>query len=223
MKTILIFLTLCFSIAVARADLVMELNFDSMKLKLIVKIKRDKVRYYIGGYGYMSRIVDLKTGENLLLDDMSKRITNPPPLFGDTNAIAKIAWPKFEDTGKVEMLSGYETEIYKWTNSDDTTETLWMAKDYPNFEQIKKDLSKLDNMNDKRFLPEFNSLSGMPLKLLITYKDNRSDMLLLLSAKEESIDDSVFEAPKDYHFYSTNAPIANTNHIISATNEPPVK
>jgi len=40
---------------------------------------------------------------------------------------------------------------------------------------------------------------------------------------EEPIDDSVFEAPKDYHFYSTNAPAANTNQVISATNEPPVK
>jgi hypothetical protein len=67
----------------------------------------------------------------------------------------------------------------------------------------------------------------MPLKLLIPHNDadtNRADVLTLLSAKEESIDDTNFDLPKDYHFYSpTNVPVANTSQVISATNEPPAK
>src|SRR5882724_10565856 len=132
MKTFLIFLTLCFSIPVARADLVMTLNFSSLKWKLIVKIKEDKVRCDIfpdGGYGYMSRIVDLKTGENFILDNVSKRIENQPKLSEDTNVAAKAEGPKFQDTGKAEILNGYEAEIYNGTNCDGILETLWVAKD----------------------------------------------------------------------------------------------
>jgi hypothetical protein len=67
----------------------------------------------------------------------------------------------------------------------------------------------------------------MPLKLLIAHNisnTNGIDMLItLLSANEDPIDDTNFEVPKDYHFYSTNAPAANTNEVISATNEPAIK
>jgi hypothetical protein len=46
----------------------------------------------------------------------------------------------------------------------------------------------------------------------------------LLSAKEESIDDSTFELPKDYHYY-TNVPSSKVSQPTPsvATNEPLVK
>ena len=74
----------------------------------------------------------------------------------------------------------------------------------------------------------------MPLKLLfiVHNNSNTNEMnmpLTLLSAKEEPIDDSTFELPKDYHSNdessatSTNAPLIDTNEADSATNEPPAK
>jgi hypothetical protein len=146
-KTICIFLALVFSIAVAQADLVMELNFTSSKIKTAVKVKGDKVCYdtFINGNNIWSLIIDLKTDDYFRLDHMQKGIVKNLPIPPDyTNAIAKATWPKLQDTGKSEILNGYEAEIYNWTNSNGVTETLWVAKNYLNYEQIKNDLAKLD-------------------------------------------------------------------------------
>lgn len=224
MKTILIFLTCFLSVGALRADLILELDFASPKIKLVVKIKEDKIRYDIlpdNGYGNISRIVDLKAGDDFILDHVPKRIANPSVFFGQTNAITKAEWPKFEDTGEIEMLNGYEAQIYKWTNSEARTETLWVAKNYPNFEQIKNDLSKLDKLNNRKWMPELSSLSGMPLKLLIAHNSdvaNGADVpFTLLSAKEESIDNSTFEPPKDYHYYGLQTAPPPTNGLLNAT------
>lgn len=205
----------------------MELNFGSPKIKLVVKVKEDKIRYDFlldSGYGNISRIVDPKTGDGFILDHVPKRITAPSALFGQTNAVTKSGWLQFQDTGITEMLNDYEAEIYKGTNSDGMTETLWVAKNYPDFKKIKNDLSKLDSRNDKRFMPELNSLSGMPLKLLIPHKSGvpygADATLTLLSAKEESIDDSIFGPPKDYYYYGLQSlplPIGLLN-VSTATN-----
>jgi hypothetical protein len=165
MKQILFCLVLVFTVAAAKADLVMELNFGSPKLKVIANIKDDKIRYDIlpdGGYGKTSRIADLKTGDDFNLDYPPKRI-----IRNQTNATAQIAWPNFQDTGKAENISGYEAEIYNATNSNGGIETLWVAKSFPNFEKIKNDLAKLDKLHIGNWLPKFSSLSGMPLKLAL--------------------------------------------------------
>src|ERR1700744_2114979 len=76
MKTIFILLALAFSIVAAQADLIMELSFDRMNLELIVKIKGEKARCDFcldSKYEYMSRIVNLKTGENFNSDHSLKR------------------------------------------------------------------------------------------------------------------------------------------------------
>ena len=73
-------------------------------------------------------------------------------------------------------------------------------------------------------MPELNSLSGMPLQLFIPHKSSiaygADDALTLLSAKEESIDDSIFEPPKDYPYYGLQfspLPIGLFN-VTTATN-----
>jgi hypothetical protein len=215
------------SVGALQADLIMELNFTSTKIKLVVKIKEDKIRYdflFDSGYGNISRIIDPKTGGDFILESVPKRISDPSALFGQTNAVAKTEWLKFQDADKTEMLDGYEAEIYQATNSDGVTETLWVAKNYPDFKKIKNDLSKLDSWNNKGYMPELNSLSGMPLKLFIPHKSSiaygADDTFTLLSAREESIDDSIFEPPKDYPYYGLQfspLPIGLFN-VATATN-----
>ena len=197
-------------------------------LKIVTKVKGDKIWWdgYINGNKGGSLFVDLKTGDYFNIQDWSKKIIKNSSIPTNyNNDFAKIASPEFQDTGKTEMLNGYETEIYKWTNFDGVIETLWVAKNFPNFVEMKGDLAKLDKFNDKKWILNFSSLSGMPLKLFIPDKgDTRGLTFNLLSAKEESIDDTNFDLPKDYHFYSpTNAPVPNTNAVISATNEPAIK
>ena len=212
MNQILVLLVLGFTIVAAKADLVMEINFGGPKLKFIVKIKEDKIRYDISTDGYVSssRIADLKTGDDFNLDPMPKRIIkNPSILSYQTNTAAKPKWPIFQDTGKTETVNGYEAEIYIGTNANGALETLWVAKDFPNFKKIKSDLVKLDKLDIAMWMPELNSLSGMPLKLALPFngpKGMTAQPLTLISAKEESIDASIFYAPTNYHNWSGPLP-----------------
>ena len=138
MKTILFFLMFFSGVGALQADLIMELNFTSTKIKLVVKIKEDKIRYDLlldSGYGNISRIMNPKTGDDFILEYVPKRISDPSAIFVQTNDVTKVGWPKFQDTGKTEMLNGYEAEIYQATNSDGMTETLWVAKNYPDFKK----------------------------------------------------------------------------------------
>ena len=221
-------LSLClfFSTLVSQADLVMEINTTIWKMKLVVKIKGDKVRLDAvpdGGYGSTTRITDSKTGEDIVLDHVPKRIENGLAFLSQSNTAAE--WPKLNNTGKTGILDGYETDIYNWTNSFGGIETLWVAKNYPNFNRIKSDLSKLVSQNNNKILPELKSLSGMPLKLVIL--ENRSTThaletsITLISAKEEPIEDSAFELPKNYNYYglqSASVPNNGLFNAITATN-----
>jgi hypothetical protein len=207
MKQTFIFLALVFTIVVARADLVMEFSFPFPILKgntanTIVKIKGDKIRQdsFLNGQKIFSRIADLKTGDNFILKDSKWITTNSLILPNQTNAaVEKAKWSKIQDTGKTEKVNGYEAKIYILTNLDNVTVTLWVVKNFPDFKKIKKDLVKLDKLNDEKLMPEFSSLSGMPLKLLLSSSTNRVIAIpfTLVSANEESIDDSTFELPKD--------------------------
>lgn len=206
MKSIPIFLVLVLTAVATRADLVMELNFGSPKLKVSIKIKGDKIRYDISpdnGYGTTSRIADLKTGEDFNLEHVAKRIIkNPSVTSNPTNAFAKSKWPTFQDSGKTETINGYEAAIYDGTNSDGMTETLWVAKSFPNFNKIKTDLFKLDQLEIAKWMPELSQLPGMPLKLALFLNgpNGKTPMpLTLISAKEESVDASTYNAPTNFH------------------------
>ena len=203
MKRIFALLTLVCTVATARADLVMELSSPSPfgKCDTIIKIKGDKIRQdsFLNGQKVLSRIINLKTGDDFTVGDSKQITTNSPFLVIQTNsAVVQAKWPKIQDAGKTEKVNGYEAKIYTWTNSDYFTATLWVAKNFPNFKKIKSDLAKLDKINDGKWMPKFSSLSGMPLKLLLDASFRTSAITMtLISANEESIDDSTFELPKD--------------------------
>jgi hypothetical protein len=103
---------------------------------------------------------------------------------------------------KTETVGGYEAEIYDRTNSNGGIESLWVAKSFPDFKKIKHDLVKFDKLDIGNWMPEFNSLSGMPLKLALSVNGPNgmvAMLLTLISAKEESIDASTYDAPTNFH------------------------
>jgi Domain of unknown function (DUF4412) len=113
-----------------------------------------------------------------------------------TNAITIDA---ITDTGKTEMVNGYDAKIYSYTNSA-AGYTLWIAKDFPNLETIKADLAKRDRLREVTHNGFFH-LSTLPGMLLKYRADNMpaNAPSLQVIVNEEPIDDSVFEVPKDYH------------------------
>jgi hypothetical protein len=196
-RLITIFLSVTFTATFLRADVVVELKVplgEQLTNETLIKIKDNKIREDISGNEsiQMSRITDLTTRNVFDLSPKDKKVKH-----GFYSARIPDEWPQFQDTGKTETIDGHEAKIYVGTNEDEFV-TLWVAKDFPNFEKLKTDLIKLDQTQTGSLLPEFGSLSGMPLKWQRSVHGH--DMPpFTISAKEESLQPSDFEIPTGYH------------------------
>jgi hypothetical protein len=220
MKYIFSLYYLLLSIAIARADLTIAIGYSpqnstNLLIGVMDRVNGNKIRQDIFFRGTIGiKILNLDTRElfNLMPDKNvpMKTLLNQSVL---TNAIVIDA---IKDTGKTEMVNGYDAKIYSYTNSN-AGYTLWIAKDFPNFETIKADLVKRDRLREvsRNGLFHLSTLPGMLLKYRADNMPANGPALQVI-VSEEPIDESAFEAPKDYHF-------ANTNEVVSTTNEPPTK
>jgi hypothetical protein len=196
-RSISIFLSIIFTATILRADIVVELKSPLMPQhtnESVIKIKNNKIRedFSYDGLMQLSRIIDLTTSNVFDLSPKERKVKH-----GFYSARIPDEWPQFQDTGKTETIDGHEAKIYVGTNEDESV-TLWVAKDFPNFEKLKTDLIKLDQTQTGSLLPEFGSLSGMPLKWQRSVHGH--DMPpFTISAKEESLQTSDFEIPEEYH------------------------
>ncbi len=223
MKYIFSLYFILFNLTIAHADLSVEMGLtlpDSTNLwvGVVDRIKGSQCREdEIGMYANMkSHVLNLDTGEGFTLTP-DKKIAVKTVLnqSARTNAIAVDA---IKDTGMTEAVNGYDAEIYTYTSSKGNY-TLWIAKDFSNFAKIKQDLVKRDRLHTmtKSGILHLSTLPGMLLKFgNATTNAGGYNPQFHVFMKEEPIDDSVFDLPKDYHF-------ANTNETVSTTNAPPTK
>jgi hypothetical protein len=222
MKRTLAFLTLISAIVAARADFVIQqkMEGDLQNGDMTMKIKGDKISVdtAAGPMGNMSTIMDLGAGDSTTLLHQQKIAMKISPVqmqgmmqqmkgrlnSSDTNA----APPKLQDTGKTETVGGYAAEIYTWTNNNSNSGgTVWVAKNFPNYAEIKTQLDKLNKspmgQMSKGMAPDMSALPGMVVKTKAEVQGQEITMTLI-SAQEEPVDASVFEIPKDYQ--EMNAP-----------------
>ena len=215
MKQIAISLGLTFSILAARADLVLQQNVESATINgtITTQIKGNKIRVDMpsGPQGAMSTIMDLSSGDSTtLLHDQKVAMTVPGAQIkqmaenlkkaragSETNA----APPKFQDTGKTEKVGNYDAEIYTWSSPDGANQTVWVARDFPNFAKIKVQMDKLNDspvgQMSKGVAPDVNTLPGMVVKTQMEVNGQKITSTLV-SVKEDSVDASIFQTPKDY-------------------------
>jgi hypothetical protein len=219
MKYILLLYYLFLSIAIAHADLTVKIglmgqNPTNLLIGVVDRIKDNKCRedMFFEGGKIGGEILNLDTGEafNLMpAKNMPMRtILNQSVL---TNAIAVDA---IKDTGKTEMVDGYDAKIYSYTNSIGSY-TLWIAKDFPNFQTIKDDLVKRDRLREvtRNGLFHLSTLPGMLLKYRVDNMPTNAPPLQVI-VSEEPIDASVFDLPKDYTWQKPSAPVvASTNNV----------
>lgn len=216
MKRIFVLVALVFTIAAARADLVMEQKIESAMVNgtITTKIKGDKVRLDMPAtpQGAISTIMDVNTGDSITLMHGQKAVIKIPGTEirqmaenmkkARANGAATNAAPKFHDTGKTEKVGDYDTEIYTWSSPNGATQTVWVAKNFPNYAGIKVQMDKLNNspvaQMSKDTSPDVGALPGMVVKTQMEMNGQKVTSTLV-SAKEESVDASIFEAPKDYH------------------------
>jgi hypothetical protein len=227
-KRILILFGLAFSLAAARADLVLKQNIESAMMNgtVTTHIKGDKVRVDMPAtpQGAMSTIMDLNSGDSLTLLHQQKVAMKVPGAEikqmaekmkeARASALTNAPPPKFRDTGKTEKVGGYDTEIYTWLSPDGANQTVWVAKNYPNYAKIKVQMDKLNNSPvaqiSKGTAPDVSTLPGMVIKTQME-KDGQKVTSTLVSAQEESVDASIFETPKDYQEMTQPSPGAVPN------------
>ena len=216
-KRLVILIAMISTAAGARADLVMHEQADfgggSNLISITIKIHGDKVRQDVAGLGSgdMSVIKDAATGDSIVLMPRQKLFTKPGAKAKDIQSL-DAALSKPLDTGNADLVGGYNAEIYAWaadrklwSDTNGMIETLWVAKDFTNYENIKADLAKLDRANvsfpGKGMQPEISSLPGMVVKSRLIVKMGETVQtinIMLLSAKEEPVAPSNFEVPGDY-------------------------
>jgi len=214
MKFKSVFLIITFSSAAARADFVMEEHVvfaNNLNSEIVTKIHGDKIRIdkFANLPGSVYGISDVKTGDELTLMPDKKIVMRSSAVdvkemaekmkrrLGDTNAVPI----KLVDTGKSETVDGYDTEIYTWSRND-LVETMWVAKDFPDYEKIKLELAKMERSSAfssrKDREPGVSTLPGMVVKKYIVGSNGGTATITLVSAKIEPVDPSVFEVPSGY-------------------------
>jgi hypothetical protein len=215
MKRPLIVLGLAVSLAAAHADLVLQQNVESAMINGLVttQIKGDKIRVDMPAtaQGAMSTIMDLSSGDSVTLMHDQKAAMKVPGAqikqmvenMKKTRASAgtNAPPPTFLDTGKAEKVGSYTTEIYNWSSPDGANQTVWVAKNFPDYSQIKVQMDKLNNSPigqiSKGTAPDISTLPGMVVKTQMEMNGQKVTSTLV-SAKEQSVDASIFQTPQGY-------------------------
>ena len=157
----------------------------------------------------MSVIEDGNTGDSVTL--MPEQKTYTKNVNRQNTKAASVALSEPLDTGKSEKVGGYDAEIYTWSaprqywiGTNGTTEVLWIAKDFPDYDKILPYFTQYEQANESAMgngRPKASSLPGMVVKLEMTTKMPQFTQTFttkLLSAKEEPVDLAIFEVPNDY-------------------------
>jgi hypothetical protein len=178
------------------------------------RLRLDQQENTNGGYAV---IIDLDTRDSLTLlpkekkflkrsgADILKNLALDKKLFGGTNESYQVPAPAVA-TGKTETVNGYETEIYTWIGAHKLTETLWVAKGFSNYENIRRELAKLDRFNDagphRNAQPALSPLPGMVVKSELTLSGQKKTTMLV-SATVEPADATLFDLPADYSLWQS--------------------
>lgn len=212
-RRIFILSVLLFSAAALHADLVLEQQTSDTNRtqRVIIKLHDEKMRLDQSDDG-LSVIVDLRTRDSTTLlttnkmylqrygADINWKVELEKKNTGGTNEMDAMPAPAV-DTGKSETVDGYNAEIYTWSGAHGRTETLWVAKNFPNYETIRAELNKLDKFNDsgphRNAQPQLSALPGMVLKSENVF-EGRKATTTLVSVKVEPVNAELFKLPDDY-------------------------
>jgi hypothetical protein len=164
-----------------------------MNGEMTMSIKGDLVRTDMGKD--TSSILNTSTGETLTLmhtQKMSMKSTNPLIKAAGTTPAAEA--PKFTATGKTEKVGDHDCEIYTM-ESTGMKMTMWIAKDFPNWAEIKAGMATMAKMGGSGAATD--ALPGMSVKS-VTEAAGMKTTMTLVSATTDTVDASVFKTPDGY-------------------------
>ncbi len=186
------------TVVTARADitLVQETDMMGLKSKTTMSIKGSKVRTDSGTE--TSVIIDTDSGAMTTLMHEQKMVmtvkSQDLPTAPETPAAAKTDMPKLVNTGKKEKVQGYDCEIVIWEVAG-TKSTMWVAKAFPGYDKLKKELATMTKLSPKNAAPP--KLDGMVLKTE-TLAGGHKFVTTFVSLKDDAVKDSLFDVPSGY-------------------------
>jgi Domain of unknown function (DUF4412) len=193
MKNIAI-LVLSLTALSARADLVLKQKMENpaMNGELTMSIKGDLMRTDMGKD--TTSILNTSTGETLTLmhaQKMAMKSTNPQIKAAATTP--PVEAPKFIATGQMEKVGEHNCEIYTMESAGSKM-TMWIAKDFPNWEQIKTGMATMSKIGGAA---STEALPGMSVKS-VTEAGGMKTTITLISATTDALDAALFVAPTGY-------------------------
>jgi hypothetical protein len=202
-----VLLTSLFALTVmARADLVVTQKIDGggQSGEQTIRVKGNKARCDVGGS--VSVLVDRETGETTTLAHAQKGfITLNPERNKSMIATLQKARgtqepPKLIETGKKEKVGEYQCDIAT-AEVGSVKLTYWLAKDYPNFQNILGQLDVLDSAplaaGNAGLTPRLKDLPGLPMKMVMELNGQKIT-ITMLTTKEENVDPNIFKIPAAY-------------------------
>lgn len=198
----------------ARADLVIQQQIvtPTYTTPATIKVKGTKVRVdmFNGQPQAMSTVVDLKTGDELMILHLQRMFVKASMPKPSGNSATNTRPIQVHATGKTQKLGSYDTELYTWSNPRGMTGIIWVAKNFPNFPQIKADLAVVDKSAPADSTPALSTLPGMAVKTQIT-GGGQTITATLLSATETPVDAASFQTPAGYREMPKPKPLPKVN------------
>lgn len=211
MKTLLRLSMLILSVALARADVVIEQKIESQFLNgnSTMKIKGEQARMDMPSPvgGNVTVLMDLKSGEmstlihaqkiamKMNMSDAKKAAEAQQKSTGID--LTKIEAPKA--SGQKEKVGDWDCEIYD-VNFGGMTGKMWVAKDFPNHKSIMAQMNKINSaasagmgMDPSKF-----DLGGMTVKTEMSTPVGKMTTTLI-KVTEEAVADTEFAVPQGYN------------------------
>lgn len=208
MKTLLCITSLFLAAAFARADITIEQKMESamMNGNMTMKIKGDNARMDMPSPvgGNVTVIMDMKSGDMTTLMHAQKMAMkmNINDTKKQTEAAQKAAgidpskMEKPKATGTKEKVGEWDAEIYEF-NAGGMSGKIWVAKDFPDAQVIKDQMSKMNKAAAGGFDPSQLDVPGMTVKTKI--KTPVGDMTTtLVKVSQDAVADSEFVPPQGY-------------------------
>jgi len=184
-------------LSTVNADLVIEQKIETagQGSTVKIKIKGNKVRSDVGDQ--MTSIIDTNTLSGITLmhaNKMAVKSDGAQIKAVQQQMAAAAESAKLVNTGKKESMGGYDCTI--WTmEMMGTKSTLWVAKDYPDYAEIKKEMDAMNKASGQPAPKE--EVDGMVMKS-ITEAAGTTTTMILVSADQTEVADAEFVIPAGY-------------------------
>ena len=209
----------------SRADLTLsqEIEGGPQPGQVVMRVKGDRLRIDLPGgpNGPMSTMLEIKTGDTTTLVHRKKvaitrtgaqvkQAEEAKAKRAGVDTAKKIEPPNPTTTGLMERVGEYEAEVYTML-TDGSKDTLWVVRDFPDFDAIKADLVRVSQAStagiNRAGTLDVTTLPGMVVKRQ-KERGGQKMTITLKGVERDVIADSTFETPADY---KSIAPGTRTN------------